>query len=331
MTLYNDRIKIKELLFNLSINLNDFSISRIGSGKNNRTYLVSTQSEKFLAKFYFFSSQDKRERLINEFNFLKYVKEIGIKNVPKPIIKSDYHNLGIYEFIDGRAFNSTDLNEGKIIEAASFFSSINNYQYKVKSRGLNFASDAFLDYDKFVIQINKRILVLENAVKTEKNSEDAVKFIKNLKSLWIGLKEELKKDRDLIIENKSLCVSPSDFGFHNSLITKNELFFVDFEYAGIDDPAKLLADFFIQPEIKVSLDYMKVFSYRALEFSHKKDIIYQRALKLFPIFQVKWCCIMMNEFLPEIAKRRLFSNPQLDLEKSKFQQLKKAKKLLLDI
>ena len=147
MTLYNDRIKIKELLFNLSINLNDFSISRIGSGKNNRTYLISTQSEKFLAKFYFFSSQDKRERLINEFNFLKYVKEIGIKNVPKPIIKSDYHNLGIYEFIDGRAFNSTDLNEGKIIEAASFFSSINNYQYKGKQT-LVYTNNSPDDLDK---------------------------------------------------------------------------------------------------------------------------------------------------------------------------------------
>ena len=39
-------------------------------------------------------------------------------------------------------------------------------------------------------------------------------------------------------------MSPSDFGLQNTLFTKNKLFFIDFEYAGLDDPAKCLLDFF---------------------------------------------------------------------------------------
>ena len=39
-------------------------------------------------------------------------------------------------------------------------------------------------------------------------------------------------------------LSPSDFGFHNSLMTINgSLTFIDFDYFDWDDPVKLTADF----------------------------------------------------------------------------------------
>ena len=45
-------------------------------------------------------------------------------------------------------------------------------------------------------------------------------------------------------------VSPSDFGFHNALRTEDgRLAFLDFEYAGWDDPAKLVCDFELQPAV----------------------------------------------------------------------------------
>src|SRR5258708_29751946 len=40
------------------------------------------------------------------------------------------------------------------------------------------------------------------------------------------------------------------FGFHNALLRPSqELCFLDFEYAGHDDPAKMVGDFFSQPAI----------------------------------------------------------------------------------
>ena len=40
------------------------------------------------------------------------------------------------------------------------------------------------------------------------------------------------------------CISPSDFGFHNAILGSGETVrFVDFEYAGWDDPAHLVCDF----------------------------------------------------------------------------------------
>jgi len=331
MTSLDDNLKIQSLLTNLKVDLIDFSIKPIGLGRNNRTYLVVTCTKKYLAKFYFSSLQDQRARLSNEYNFLKYAQEIGGINVPKPLIKSDLYNLGIYEFIEGRPFLSSDLNENNILKAASFLSSINTSDHFDKAKRLNFASDAFLDLNKSISQIDERVLILDLSIKQYKDSKNVIEFVKELQHVWSKLKLDLRANSDLIINNNELCVSPSDFGFHNMLLRKDKLFFLDFEYAGRDDPAKVLADFFIQPEIKVSTDHMMLFANRAFDFYDNKEIIIERTKKLFPMFQVKWCCIIMNEFLPDTARRRLFSNPKLDIEQSKKEQLKKAQRLLLGI
>jgi thiamine kinase-like enzyme len=327
----DDSLKVQKLLIDLKIDLYNISIKPIGLGKNNRTYLVSALEKKYLAKFYFSSLKDQRTRLSNEFSFLEYLKEIGIKNVPKPILKSDLYNLGIYEFIEGRSFLSSDLNEENILSAASFFSALNKKEHIKQAEQLNYASEAFLDLNKCIHQIDLRILALKDSIKLHKQSTSVIKFISDLQNRWSSLKLNLSLNKDFIMQNSALCVSPSDFGFHNTIVKKSKLFFVDFEYAGRDDTAKFLADFFIQPEIKVDYSYMQLFADRALDFSDNKEIIISRALKLFPMFQVKWCCIIMNEFIPEIAKRRIFSAPDLNIEELKYGQLTKAKSLLSEI
>ena len=52
-----------------------------------------------------------------------------------------------------------------------------------------------------------------------------------------------------------------------------------------------------------------------------------RALLLEPVFRVKWCCIILNEFIAEAADRRRFANPGTDPEASKLRQLEKARRL----
>jgi hypothetical protein len=49
------------------------------------------------------------------------------------------------------------------------------------------------------------------------------------------------------------------------------------------------------------------------------------------MFQVKWCCIVKNEFLPEIAKRNFFSAPELNLKELKYRQLTRDKSILSEI
>jgi thiamine kinase-like enzyme len=64
------------------------------------------------------------------------------------------------------------------------------------------------------------------------------------------------------IDNKYLIVSPSDLGFHNILKYKKKLYFYDFEYAGLDDPIKLICDFFWHPGNNMSKKLKDRFLYK---------------------------------------------------------------------
>ena len=47
-------------------------------------------------------------------------------------------------------------------------------------------------------------------------------------------------------------ISPSDMGVHNTLRTQEGVKFIDFEYAGYDDLAKLVTDIVIHPEYQLN-------------------------------------------------------------------------------
>ena len=156
-------------------------------------------------------------------------------------------------------------------------------------------------------------------------------FISKLKKKWCEIKKSIRSKTKLLPEElntEDRCISPSDFGFHNALITDNDnLNFIDFEYAGWDDPAKMVGDFFIQPEVSVSLEYFDEVVSEAFSYSKHKDLLIERAHFLFPIFHVKWCCILLNEFLPSSARRRRFAKSDFYSELNKKSQLKKAQQI----
>jgi hypothetical protein len=104
------------------------------------------------------------------------------------------------------------------------------------------------------------------------------------------------------------CVSPSDFGFHNALVDDGgRITFLDFEYAGHDDPAKLVCDFFCQPEVPVPLAYLDGFAGGVTTALGLDERHHARVHLLLDVYRVKWLCIMLNDFLPIDAARRAFA------------------------
>jgi len=101
--------------------------------------------------------------------------------------------------------------------------------------------------------------------------------------------------------------------------------FIDFEYAGWDDPVKMVCDFFLQPAIPVSLSYFDEFS--AATLGHYRDfpILQRRAVIMRPFFALKWCCIMLNSFVPDLARRGIFAAPMQRLSDRKRQRLAAAR------
>ena len=102
------------------------------------------------------------------------------------------------------------------------------------------------------------------------------------------------------IDARDCCLSPSDFGFHNALTGPAGLGFLDFEYAGRDDPAKLVSDFFCQPEIPVPMRYHAGFIARLAQGLRLDAAGRARCRILLDAYRIKWTCIILNEFSSSI-------------------------------
>lgn len=319
-------VSVKDLLFDAGLPSEDLEISPIDGGGNNKAYLVETKSEKYLAKVYYSHSDDLRDRLGNEFSFLTYAWNIGLSCIPKPILSNAEENIGLYEFLDGRKLTPSELSQKHVLKAAYFIRDLNQGEERDKS--LPSASESCFSIEQHLLMIDYRFKKLQSIKLDSEVNRQARAFINDLEKKWCEIKTSITSKTELLSEeltSEDRCISPSDFGFHNALFTDNgNLKFIDFEYAGWDDPAKMVGDFFTQPEVPVALEYFDEFISEALSYSKNKDLLIERTHLLFPIFQVKWCCILLNEFLSSSARRRQFAKSYFDPELNKRLQLKKA-------
>ena len=94
------------------------------------------------------------------------------------------------------------------------------------------------------------------------------------------------------------CLSPSDFGFHNVIRRADGPFcFLEFEHAGWDDPAKLVADFVLQPEAPLSDLAARRFVELLEGAAPFGDAIGRHAGQILLTQKCKWTAIMLNVFV----------------------------------
>jgi hypothetical protein len=131
---------------------------------------------------------------------------------------------------------------------------------------------------------------------------------------------------EVLMEHRIL--SPSDFGFHNAIRRPDgSLVFIDFEYFGWDDPAKLVSDFLWHPAMQLSEAHKQQFVSGVARALNNHALLAQRLPVAYPLYGVKWCTILLNEFLPEHWARRTFAGDTRPRETVLAEQLHKARTL----
>ncbi|MFL9880082.1 phosphotransferase [Herbaspirillum rhizosphaerae] len=319
--------KIASLLLSSGIDPAGLSLMIVGGGGNNQVFSVDLNAGRYLAKAYFNHPADTRDRLGAEYAFLSHASAIGLKNVPTPIVCSAQDHLGIYEFIDGNKLTANELQPTHVRSAAQFIAALNarGHANNALSEKLPTASEACFSVAQHLEMVDRRLLRLQEITDDDDLSRKAKNLIGRIAGTWHGHRLRIAGATVPDLHDDDRCISPSDFGFHNALLKSDgQLCFIDFEYAGWDDPAKMIGDFFCQPAVPVSQTYFDDFVTTAVSYSTRPEILRERARLLLPAFQLKWCCIMLNEFLPAAAKRRQFADPTLSLEQRQRMQFDKT-------
>lgn len=329
---------VESLLKKAKLSADVLSFENYVNGGNNRTYRLKTADGIFAVKQYFRGPTDKRDRLAAEFSFLNYAQFAAPHFVPKAYAVDEEHGFALYEFIEGHAIKADELTEWEVSQAIEFFCLLNEVNAKHKAASLPLASEAGFSIQNHIDMIDARINELRVAMLAEANN-DAEKVINTLHDAWRALIEQTTKnahhlDIDMAANLSIMqrCVSPSDFGFHNALrVAKDHLCFLDFEYAGWDDPARMANDFFSQLAVPVPSQYYETFVQQVMRPFPDAEHLRLRAQLLRPIYKIKWCCIALNVFIPAHMARRQFANPNLNIVDLHKAQLAKANLILSNL
>ena len=276
------------------------SLMALAGGRNNRVWRVDCSSEFFLLKNYFWSESDPRDRLGQEWAFLDFLQSIGSRKAPAPLAKNPSTRFALLEFISGSP--PQEIGESDILDAAEFFAEMN--AQRAFAKNLPPVSEACFSIQAHLETTAARIDRLQQIQSTSEDHEKAAVFIRDtLLPLWHELRKRIEdipdSTRREILLPLERCLSPSDFGFHNALRQSDgSLRYVDFEYAGWDDPAKTLIDFTNQPDRLLPENLASLFLEKTIPLFPNPDALHQRLALLTPLYQIKWACICLNAFFP---------------------------------
>lgn len=316
------------------------SLEKMGRGSNSKVYrIVCEDGCVYASKFYFQCTMDGLNRMEVEFSALKFLWDNGIRVIPKPIVSDVENQIAVYEFIDGQEILSKEVSEKDIDKVAEFLYDLKKLTALKGSERFNPASEACFSIKALIENIRDRLARLE-ALHVEGPAYKAMhrflseEFIPAFEAFSERAKLKIHgADYYSELPNNLRTLSPSDYGFHNAIRRKNgEIVFVDFEYFGWDDPAKMISDFLLHPAMELSDRFKHRFVEKVLGFFGMDVNLRERLEVVFPFFGLKWCMILLNEFIPENLQRRIFATEfQYDANDILMKQLAKAEKMLRKI
>jgi thiamine kinase-like enzyme len=312
------------------------SVERCMGGGNNRLFRVLTaDNHSYALKEYPRRANDTRDRLGVEFAALQFLERCAITNVPKAIASDPAAGFALYEWIDGVAVSNAT--QADVDAALAFIARLHECRGVRGADDLPLASEACLSPIEIVAQVSRRFERLnEIAQSVPKLAEfffNEYAPVAQAVEAWSRHGYEAYGwafDRPIASDDRSL--SPSDFGFHNAIRRADgQLVFIDFEYFGWDDPAKLAADFLLHPGMRLTTHQYERFRTGALKIFGEKGAFASRLALVYPLYGLRWCMILLNEFLPERWETRRGAGAHIDRNAATAGQLEKARQRILTV
>jgi hypothetical protein len=289
-------------------------LTQLAGGRNNRVYLAeNADGSRRVLKRYFSHPGDPRDRLGAEWGFITAVWTAGLRCVPEPLAQDADARAALYGFVAGRKLAPGEIGADHVVAAADFVGAINRQPLP----GFAPASEACFSIQDHLAVVDRRLARLQTLDPQAPQVHDAAMLVAGrLRPAWDAARMKVEAGCRALglaiaapLPEEERCLSPSDFGFHNALLDEGQrLVFLDFEYAGQDDPAKLALDFTCQPEIPVPSPLHALWDQRLAAHGVLTAPALARCRLLRDVCRLKWVCIMLNDFLPVGDARRGFAN-----------------------
>ena len=290
----------------------DFQFTRVSGGRNSRCFRIAAGArpdEAIFLKQYFRSAHDTRNRLATEYRALEFMRTHQLECVPCPLFRSEETHSAGYLFVEGTHALLTEITERDIKALLTFLRHLHALRKEPGAAEIGPASEACFSLADIGRNLTARFERLLN-VQDERLQEFLVSLTPTLHATLEEAADKLASldsTRETKISRELQTLSPSDVGFHNAIrLADGGMIFIDFEYFGWDDPAKLICDFLLQPEQKVSAVRLRQFCNGAYQIYGDASLA-PRVQVYLPLFRLKWVMILLNEFLQDSGARRTFA------------------------
>jgi hypothetical protein len=301
------------------------TIERIGAGRNSRVFRVTLgdggADARVVIKFYRHDAGDTRDRLATEFGAVRFLWQNGVRVIPRAIADDRDHHCAIYEYIDGDAPERAGIADADVDALVDFLTGMQAFRTRPGAAVLGAASEASFSLAALAAHVEAR------AERLRTTGQDAA-VQQWISAVFTPLQREIFQWYDsaaagagqplaVELEPDRRTLSPSDFGFHNAIRRQDgALAFVDFEYFGWDDPAKTVADFLLHPGMTLPDPLKRRFAERFLAACVFVPELAARARLVYPMFGLKWCVILLNDFLPDRATTATAETRAVQLQKA---------------
>lgn len=284
------------------------TLERLRGGINNQVFRCGDGAQKWVIKGYAPAHPGQRDRMQAEQQFLQFAREVATGFTPALIHTDSDRRCVVLENLEGNTFSEGVPPPAEAVEAAVRFIHLLNRDRRLARESLMIdAAEGFLSLRQHLANVQERLegMSCEHVESSTKPVAEALlqKIRREVAEVEQQTNRVIEKGmvRDAIHPGQR-CVSPSDFGFHNAIRTGTGIRFIDFEFAGWDDPAKATLDFLLQPRVPVVGYGSPLLSAWQPERQHS---IHARCKHLAPILRLKWLCILLAVLNPDRLKQML--------------------------
>lgn len=309
------------------------SVERLRGGANNVVARVVVGGRAVVAKAYFAHPRDPRDRVGTEFDTLSFLWRNGVRCVPEPVAVSRDDRVGVYGFVEGVPLAADEVSAADAAQLADLLGRMWELRTDPEARQLPAASEAFFTLAAYLEGIERRLERLRAALDTATGAAAARAFVEEEVVPRVGLVRQFVEacgsDLDRELPGAERTLSPADFGFHNALRRGDgTLVFLDFEYAGWDDPATVLSQGCLAPEVPMPSSQRDAFVRDLLGRFGNPAALADRFRLVYPLVALKWSMVVLNDFLPVESERRAFAGTDRFRRPA---QLAKSRRLLAEV